>query len=48
MDEATAKFPREAGIARYGQPEEVAEWMAFPVSPGRAMDDRRLAVNGLW
>src|SRR5579872_1389471 len=31
--EATAKFPREAGIARYGEPEEIAELMAFLVSP---------------
>lgn len=32
--EALAKFPREAGIARYGTPEEIAELMAFLVSPG--------------
>ncbi|HEY1891546.1 MAG TPA: SDR family oxidoreductase [Steroidobacteraceae bacterium] len=32
--EATAKFPQEAGIARYGEPEEIAELMAFLVSPG--------------
>ena len=32
--EATEKFPREAGIARYGTPEEIAELMAFLVSPG--------------
>jgi 3-oxoacyl-[acyl-carrier protein] reductase len=34
VEEATAKFPREAGIARYGEPEEIAELMAFLVSPG--------------
>ncbi|CAB3781758.1 SDR family oxidoreductase [Pararobbsia alpina] len=33
VDEATAKFPAEAGIARYGRPEEIAELMAFLVSP---------------
>lgn len=33
VEEATAKFPQEAGIARYGQPEEIAELMAFLVSP---------------
>jgi NAD(P)-dependent dehydrogenase (short-subunit alcohol dehydrogenase family) len=33
-DEATAQFPKEAGIARYGEPEEIAELMAFLVSPG--------------
>lgn len=33
-DEATVQFPKEAGIARYGEPEEIAELMAFLVSPG--------------
>ena len=33
VEEATAKFPLEAGIARYGTPEEIAELMAFLVSP---------------
>jgi NAD(P)-dependent dehydrogenase (short-subunit alcohol dehydrogenase family) len=30
--EATARFPQEAGIARYGEPEEIAELLAFLVS----------------
>ncbi|HUA25975.1 MAG TPA: SDR family oxidoreductase [Steroidobacteraceae bacterium] len=34
VEEATAGFPKEAGIARYGEPEEIAELMAFLVSPG--------------
>jgi 3-oxoacyl-[acyl-carrier protein] reductase len=34
VQEATANFPKEAGIARYGEPEEIAELMAFLVSPG--------------
>ena len=29
VEEATANFPKEAGIARYGEPEEIAELMAF-------------------
>jgi 3-oxoacyl-[acyl-carrier protein] reductase len=33
VDEATKKFPEEAGISRYGQPEEIAELLAFMVSP---------------
>jgi 3-oxoacyl-[acyl-carrier protein] reductase len=33
IDEATKKFPEEAGISRYGQPEEIAELLAFMVSP---------------
>lgn len=31
-EEATVKFPSEAGIARYGEPEEIAELLAFLVS----------------
>jgi NAD(P)-dependent dehydrogenase (short-subunit alcohol dehydrogenase family) len=34
VDQATKNFPEEAGIARYGEPEEIAELMAFLVSPG--------------
>jgi 3-oxoacyl-[acyl-carrier protein] reductase len=34
VEEATANFPKEAGIARYGEPEGIAELMAFLVSPG--------------
>src|SRR5271156_1987025 len=33
VDEALKKFPEEAGIARFGKPEEIAELMAFMVSP---------------
>jgi 3-oxoacyl-[acyl-carrier protein] reductase len=44
---ATERFPKEAGIARYGQPEEIAELMAFLVSPGaRWMTGSTLRMDG--
>ena len=47
VEEATAKFPGEAGIARYGEPEEIAELMAFLVSPGaRWMTGSALRMDG--
>ena len=33
FDEAMERFPAEVGISRYGQPEEIAELIAFLVSP---------------
>ncbi len=33
VEEATKKFPEEAGISRYGEPEEIAALLAFMVSP---------------
>jgi 3-oxoacyl-[acyl-carrier protein] reductase len=33
VEEATNRFPEEADISRYGKPEEIAELMAFLVSP---------------
>jgi 3-oxoacyl-[acyl-carrier protein] reductase len=33
VEEATKKFPEEAGISRYGQPEEIAELLGFMVLP---------------
>lgn len=33
VEEATKEFPEEAGISRYGRPEEIAELLAFMVSP---------------
>jgi NAD(P)-dependent dehydrogenase (short-subunit alcohol dehydrogenase family) len=45
--EATARFPKEAGIARYGEPEEIAELLAFLVSPGaRWMTGTTLRMDG--
>jgi 3-oxoacyl-[acyl-carrier protein] reductase len=47
VEEATANFPKEAGIARYGKPEEIAELMAFLVSPGaRWMTGSSLRMDG--
>jgi 3-oxoacyl-[acyl-carrier protein] reductase len=33
VEEAMKKFPEEAGISRYGKPEEIADLMAYIVSP---------------
>lgn len=33
VEEAMKRFPEEVGIARFGTPEEIAELMAFMVSP---------------
>jgi 3-oxoacyl-[acyl-carrier protein] reductase len=47
FEEAVAKLPKEAGIARYGEPEEIAELMAFLVSPGaRWMTGSMLRMDG--
>jgi 3-oxoacyl-[acyl-carrier protein] reductase len=47
VEEATARFPKEAGIARYGEPEEIAELMAFLVSPGaRWLTGSQLRMDG--
>jgi 3-oxoacyl-[acyl-carrier protein] reductase len=47
VEEATANFPKDAGIARYGEPEEIAELMAFLVSPGaRWMTGSTLRMDG--
>jgi NAD(P)-dependent dehydrogenase (short-subunit alcohol dehydrogenase family) len=47
VDQATAEFPKQAGIARYGQPEEIAELMAFLVSPrARWMTGSTLRMDG--
>jgi len=33
VEEAVQKFPEEVGIARFGRPEEIADLMAYMVSP---------------
>ncbi|MGF6721049.1 3-oxoacyl-[acyl-carrier protein] reductase [Paraburkholderia sp. GAS41] len=47
VEEATARFPAEAGITRYGTPEEIADLMAFIVSPAaRWMTGSTLRMDG--
>ena len=47
VQEATEKFPQEVAIGRYGRPEEIAELMAFLVSPGaRWMTGSTLRMDG--
>jgi 3-oxoacyl-[acyl-carrier protein] reductase len=47
VEDATEKFPKDAGIARYGEPEEIAELIAFLVSPGaRWMTGSTLRMDG--
>jgi 3-oxoacyl-[acyl-carrier protein] reductase len=47
VEEATAKFPVEVGITRYGEPEDIAELMAFLVSPGaRWMTGSAIRMDG--
>ena len=47
VEEATERFPKEVGIARYGEPDEIAELMAFLVSPGaRWMTGSTLRMDG--
>jgi 3-oxoacyl-[acyl-carrier protein] reductase len=47
VEEATAQFPKDAGIARYGEPEEIAELMAFLVSPAaKWMTGAMLRMDG--
>jgi 3-oxoacyl-[acyl-carrier protein] reductase len=47
FDEAMEKFPAQAGISRYGQPEEIANLMAFLVSPeARWMTGSAVRMDG--
>ncbi len=47
VEDATAQFLRSSGISRYGHPEEIAELMAFIVSPGaRWMTGTTLRMDG--
>jgi 3-oxoacyl-[acyl-carrier protein] reductase len=47
VEEATAKFPQEAGISRYGEPDEIADLMAYLVSPAaRWMTGSAIRMDG--
>ncbi|MFI9781281.1 SDR family oxidoreductase [Streptomyces sp. NPDC051956] len=47
VEEAIDKFPQRAEIGRFGRPEEIAELMAFLVSPGaRWMTGSMLRMDG--
>jgi 3-oxoacyl-[acyl-carrier protein] reductase len=47
VEEATKKFPEDAGISRYGEPEEIAELLGFMVSPAaKWMTGASLRMDG--
>ncbi len=47
VEEATKKFPEDAGISRYGQPEEIADLLGFMVSPAaKWMTGASLRMDG--
>ena len=47
VEEATNKFPEQAGISRYGRPEEIADLLGFMVSPtARWMTSPSVRMDG--
>jgi 3-oxoacyl-[acyl-carrier protein] reductase len=47
VEQATENFPREVGITRYGDPQDIAELLAFLVSPAaRWMTGSTLRMDG--
>jgi 3-oxoacyl-[acyl-carrier protein] reductase len=47
VEEAMEKFPEEAGIARFGKPKEIADLMAYIVSPAaKWMTGASLRMDG--
>jgi 3-oxoacyl-[acyl-carrier protein] reductase len=47
VEEAIAKFPAQAGIARFGKPEEIADLMSYLVSPAaKWMTGSSLRIDG--
>jgi 3-oxoacyl-[acyl-carrier protein] reductase len=54
VEEAMKRFPEEAGISRFGKPEEIADLMAYLVSPaakwmtGSCVRMDGGEVKGIW
>jgi hypothetical protein len=46
VEDATKKFPEEAGIARFGKPEEIADQLAYMVSPAAKMTGASVRMDG--
>src|SRR5271170_2145635 len=47
LEDAIKKFPQEAGIARFGRPEEIADLLAYVVSPAaKWMTGASLRMDG--
>ena len=46
VEDAIKKFPEEAGISRFGKPEEIADLLGYLVSPRGKVDDRRFGSYG--
>ena len=47
VEEAIKKFPEEAGICRFGKPEEIADLLSYLVSPAAKWMHRRVCAYGL-
>jgi hypothetical protein len=46
VEAAIAKFPKDAGMTRDGEPEGIAELMAFLLSPRCSLDGGHHAAHG--
>jgi 3-oxoacyl-[acyl-carrier protein] reductase len=45
VEEAVEKFPEEAGIRRFGKPEEIADLLGYLVSPRGEVGDRHFSAH---
>jgi NAD(P)-dependent dehydrogenase (short-subunit alcohol dehydrogenase family) len=46
VEEAVRRFPQEAGITRFGKPEEIADLMSYLVSPAKWMTGASVRMDG--